>query len=239
LFKRMFENSELFRGNATLSSFYEDSYDGALGKLVRVQALINSLNNTLLSSSEREAIIEEAEDLNASISATIDPVENQQILNGIYLSSIARRINSFTEEQSDAILLIAEQCPFHGGDAVYKARGLYNLIDDAVFFDDYDICDSSPKQESGSPKEGNNFLKVKPNPTPGEVNLEFSVTSDQKCIVRLFDSYGKQLLERKINCSEETNYGLDLAKFPAGLYFVKISGDNSNDLIQSIVLQKP
>ena len=35
---------------------------------------------------------------------------------------------------------ITQQCPFAGGTAVYRARGMYELINDSIVYDDDAVC---------------------------------------------------------------------------------------------------
>src|SRR5690606_34241710 len=65
---------------------------------------------------------------------------NQKQVTDIYLNTIGKDVDDFTSSQASELLNIANQCPMVGGNAVYRARSLYSLIDDEVDFDDQLLC---------------------------------------------------------------------------------------------------
>jgi|GEM_PF-1367464 len=77
---------------------------------------------------------------NAAIAAGELIEENHKTVNAIYLSTIAVDIDSFTTGEAEALFAVANQCPLTGGNAVFRARSLYALIDDAQEFDDPQLC---------------------------------------------------------------------------------------------------
>lgn len=98
--------------------------------------ICNTLYNTQLSESQQ------AKATNLMINYTNLPEENEQIVNDIYLETVALGNQNFTTRQIEILYDIAHQCPEIGGTSVYRARSIYALID----FDTYDEnCDSMPQ----------------------------------------------------------------------------------------------
>ncbi|MBK8950418.1 MAG: hypothetical protein IPM68_16665 [Flavobacteriales bacterium] len=61
-------------------------------------------------------------------------------MNEIHLATIGKDVDIFSTTQAGALFDIANQCPMIGGNAVFKARSLYWLIDDNYDFDDLLLC---------------------------------------------------------------------------------------------------
>jgi hypothetical protein len=73
----------------------------------------------------------------------IDPTdyeELERIINEIYLNTLAKREFEFSASQWYQISQIAFLCPLKSASAVYKARGMYSIVDPTANFDDYSIC---------------------------------------------------------------------------------------------------
>ena len=78
--------------------------------------------------------------------------------------------------------------------------------------------------------------QVYPNPTKGNLTIKFqhALTENSKLIIA--DLSGRILLQQQV-AGGQKNIDLNVSKFPAGRYFIKLS--NSNELIhQSFVILK-
>ncbi|MCB0581204.1 MAG: hypothetical protein KDD10_18075 [Phaeodactylibacter sp.] len=84
----------------------------------------------------REDFLDQAETDNSAISASEVFEVTEQDVNALFLETVAIGTDTFTETQITALLAIADQCPLAGGDAVFKARSLYSLIDPLVKYED-------------------------------------------------------------------------------------------------------
>ncbi|MDD2387711.1 MAG: T9SS type A sorting domain-containing protein, partial [Bacteroidales bacterium] len=60
-----------------------------------------------------------------------------------------------------------------------------------------------------------NKISITPNPTNGLINISGQGINN----ITIFDNIGKELISTK-------NTNIDLSKYPAGMYFVKISANN-------------
>src|SRR5690606_7739567 len=69
---------------------------------------------------------------NANIGTTELIEANRKGLDEIYLSTIAKDVDTFTVVQAAELFAIANQCPMVGGNAVYTARAICRLIDETV-----------------------------------------------------------------------------------------------------------
>ena len=144
---------------------------------------------------------------------------NEQIINGIYLTTIAQGIFEFTNDQVDSIYQIAWQCPFIGGPAVYSARSLYGYMDDTTYFDDDLICISqgiAPRLANKSDKELH--FSVYPNPAKGKATLTYELDDDRNGKFILYNSLGEMQVSYILD-SKKQEFDFDTSSFANGVYY--------------------
>lgn len=73
---------------------------------------------------------ENVKTMNAGLGTSELIESNQKQVNDIYLGTVAKDVGIFTPAQATQLFAIANQCPMLGGNAVFRARALYSLIDD-------------------------------------------------------------------------------------------------------------
>jgi len=90
--------------------------------------------------------------------------------------------------------------------------------------------------------EGNavdNWFTAYPNPTSGELTIDFYLSAEKDLSLELFDIYGRSV--RQISKSHfdpgENKVQLDLSEYASGIYFLKLSGGGINST-RKIVYQK-
>ena len=92
-------------------------------------------------------------------------------MNAIYLSTLAVDAASFTAEQAEALLVVANQCPLTGGNAVFRARSLYSLIDEEQEYDDALLCLQQGLVTKRLKEEASASCTVVPNPARDRATL--------------------------------------------------------------------
>jgi hypothetical protein len=69
-------------------------------------------------------------------------------------------------------------------------------------------------------------ITISPNPTSGPVNIAFSRPGSQTLLIQVYDQGGNEIFkEQKSNYSEQYSTRLDLGNLPAGIYFIRITGN--------------
>ena len=118
--------------------------------------------------------------------------ENEKIINGIYLSTIAKDFYEFNQDQVNSIYDIAWQCPFLGGPAVYTARSLYALMDDTTSFDDELICaQQGIALRSDKHNEALRYFSLYPNPVRDQATLEYELKEGERGELIIIDAIGR------------------------------------------------
>ncbi|MEY3236038.1 MAG: hypothetical protein RI883_139 [Bacteroidota bacterium] len=81
-----------------------------------------------------------------------------------------------------------------------------------------------------------NELSLYPNPTEGELNLNFSVNNAQTVKVQIQDLYGKEIQKHYVNAAIGSNLVMmDTKQLAAGVYFVNVAAGDSQKVMQFIV----
>lgn len=212
--------------------------------------LVNDLfklaeDNTALAQELADAYSSEAEKLrsqNDSIIVATDYEYNEKAVNDIYLSRLAEL--SFVPDSSEVALLesIAEQCPFTGGNAVYRARALLALLTkEAAVYNDSLAC--LPAQALVAPSSVSRIqmshpimeLKIYPNPTRGEVDIVWNGAVEQSGRIAVFDLFGGQIQQVQIPVGS-MGQNLSLRHLPEGLYVVRTWLDNQ-EFVNKLVIK--
>lgn len=127
---------------------------------------------------------------NAAIGTSKLIEANEKQVNEIYLSVIAKEVDTFTVDQANTLYSIASQCPMEGGNAVYQARSMYRLINDTVFFDDQLICLQHGIIVKSIRQQDPNRTGVIPNPAKDRATLMMEQPLDNPGTFVLYNMLG-------------------------------------------------
>lgn len=156
-------------------------------------------------------------------------------LNDIYLKTIVKGNDQFTNTQAKRLFAIAQQCPLAGGEAVWLARSLYTLIDDQVRYDDQALCSNyrnHEKQNSVS-EEQNVFetaeynILLHPNPAKEQVWINYDLENYSTTVAKviIYDILGNEVFS-DILPMNQTSHLMNIASLNTGTYFCTVYLDN-------------
>lgn len=123
---------------------------------------------------------------------------NQKQVNGIYLATIGMDVDTFTVDQATTLFAIAEQCPMIGGNAVFKARSLYYLIDELRSFDDPQLCLPHGIVVKRAEEPQPNGVTVVPNPASDQATLVLSHELDVAAVFVIRNAMGAVVMRHPI-----------------------------------------
>ncbi len=203
--------------------------------------VLNSVKKDLIASIEthRNNLIDQVIPLNNLISPENVQENNYKVLNEINLNYLFKGDTNLDDLQTSAIYNIANQCPYQGGEAVFKARLMYNeLIDSPIYFDDDSLCslweDKTAETKSKNKMEeiNNKFqssANLYPNPANKVVNLTIQQSSFQVGEIVIFDMLGKKVFDFTLSPSQQ-KYTFDTSNFDNGVYFYQVWIDGKSIL---------
>lgn len=174
--------------------------------------------------------------------------QNEQIVNEVYLATIAGGVYHLNDQQFNLIRPIAEQCVMEGGKVVYRARALYQLAE-RRHFDDEKICSSIQALQSSSSENGALFeeaqtkqgkkrvdqITIYPNPTQHFLQVDLPDDLLVKSVyLQLFSIQGQAI--QNWTYDHTGSHRLDIKGIPAGIYWLNISLDGAPLLKRKVVI---
>lgn len=164
---------------------------------------------------------------------------NASMLNDIYLSHIAKNHFQLSTTQIIEVASIANMCPLIGGPAVYLARPIAELYNESIVYNDQAVCLSQgvnmklANNNNTEAQSENSQVKVYPVPSNEVVNFDFG--NIQFSMLLIFDSFGKQIQEIKLNAKQQ--YILNTNLYANGIYRYKLINDNDEYLGKIVILK--
>jgi hypothetical protein len=224
-----------------------------LGKLLLLVVLVHgSLNNQTTTNTSSNSSIDKflkvdglyysgnlsgAKALNSSISCT-NTIES---LYKSYYSLYDKFVtNSFSTSDNNALSYIAELCPGTNGTDVYKARALFNYINQAAKVYSNSCLQNNFNREIGVVEkfdegDGSFEIELYPNPTENFVNL-YSKAFNEEIDVKVTDVNGKLLISEKVNLIN--HIGLLNVNLKSGIYFLSFTNKNNETKIKKLIISK-
>lgn len=143
----------------------------------------------------------------------------------LYLKYIIEGIDGLSQSDWQTINSIANQCPKTQDYAVFNARGLYQVHDPQMEYDDVLLCSSPLPLISFTTKEEQKLMVVHPNPADQSIVASTSYDIIGKRL-RLISSDGKVIYTQMILKSA---FALEICtgQLNPGLYLIQILDDRS------------
>src|SRR5690606_5735864 len=220
------------------------NYDSVREQTVNTMAFMAQTKQNIIIQQEaiRDNKLQDAKLINDIITSDELPQQNAQKINEIEIAfaegngSIDIVRNNYLN-----ILNIAQQCPYAGGQSVFKARVLINLINDSVLYFDDDICLQSDIYRTGkvdSVRQNTvNDIQVIPNPASNKVEIKLIGTQEGICLIKIKNSLGKIVVEKSFDC-RQSNYVLNTTSYIQGVYSIELSINNVQKKVVKLIIVK-
>ena len=179
-----------------------------------------------LAVNSRVLAAENVKNANAGIGATALTETNYKTVNAIYLSTIAKNVEGFTEQQVEDLFAVANQCPLLGGNAVFQARALYYLVDPEQEFDDPALClqQGLITKSLKAPQESS--ISMVPNPAGDMVTLLLQTPFEQGGQVVFYSAVGASVLNLRIPADQQSTV-INTSVLAPGLYHYTVISDGT------------
>lgn len=195
---------------------------------------------------QRQALIseylDEADEKNTLVTPTATPDQNDKIINNVEITFQNEGLNSLVGYYQD-ILSIANQCPYGGGNSVFKARGFLEMITDSLSdYDDDNLCFLAGIARNGhyfdSEKvEISSTFEIIPNPASESINVRLLSPLNGICKIEIVNPLGEIILKDEMNC-KEYDHIINTRKFVSGVYFVKIYLNDAPFSIRKLIIER-
>jgi hypothetical protein len=187
------------------ANFYYLMQNDNIGRFTSIRELIAS------------GEINRAEELNAEINDTTNIGTNTRTLNAVYLRTVETDQYEFTSSEEEALMEIALQIPYFGGDAVFEARALLGL----------DILDYPwvPYRQQQPEVRALHVFNVYPNPASDYLVFEYTEPLPVQGMLRLYTTSGKEVHSQPV-AADITQFGVSLSGLIPGIYFYSYVSPN-------------
>ena len=188
---------------------------------------MNTLENSLISLKSNNQIV----------SASLLPEVSEKYQNDLLMENLSEN-NLFTGEMKELVFAIANQCPIAGGDAVYQARSLYELLEPGMIYNDDQLCQTGvdPIQIPTSNIINGNNIKLFPNPATEEINIELYLPDLGLVDISIIDSYGRVVKQTSLSNTNRTT--ISTTELAQGVYYCQIKkGQNIIDSKRFVIIR--
>jgi hypothetical protein len=142
------------------------------------------------------------------------------------------------ENQKATLLNIASQCPYKGGEAVYRARMLLKAIQDTTSFDDKTVCLSQGiyrDAEVSSTHLKDADFKLVPNPASDYFQLQWD---DAQISVKSISIYDSRMQKCMVLNTGKSNaqLNINIEALPPGVYTVALHRYNNSIVYKKLIV---
>ena len=236
LYEQLANDLDARRTSSILANFYNSNHSGIYEQIRATDEQLALLQDSTVTSDTVlfDHTLQQAKAAQSAIAPTNHQENNEVTINEIFLRYMEYGVESI-DNSSDRTTItdLANQCPFEGGTAVFKARTLYGIFYPSGNWDDFTTCNiGANRGSSGSFTEENNFLgqdisgshgngfEVYPNPTDGKVTVKYHLESGEKGAVEITDLFGRIVIRNELQPNAQ-GINLDLGSKPAGIYYYR------------------
>ncbi len=190
-----------------------------------LQSLISNLLYPIKQTKVEKADIAIGE--NISLFITDQMLQNEKSLNNVYFNTLAKGNSEFSDIDASTLLGISMQCPIMGGEAVYKARGIYSMIDANIDWDDFALCSQSGSPFRFKANSVSAVCTIFPNPTSGHTKFVHSFETDNQMTLEIYDLEGR-LSKRYSIPPRIKGLDIDLSDLHSGVYFFHVVNEKNS-----------
>lgn len=212
--------------DSTLSSGQRQAIAASLAGYQQIMQSLATYNASAMQLARDTKVLsaESVRTTNAALGATELTESNAKEVNEVYLATIGKEVDGFTAEQTSTLFDIAYQCPMVGGNAVFRARALYNLIDAAQDYDDELLCLQHGIIVKSLKQPNSATLHVIPNPATDEATLVLDQVLDEAGTLLVFDALGAEVIRQPIPI-EQLRVPFSTTLLSPALYHYKVFGN--------------
>ncbi len=199
------------------------------------QTLMNSINTAQNAQADNLLASNEA------IMTTKVYEQNEKTVNRVYLATIGKGVYSPNATQQPDLEAVANQCPYTGGKAVLRARGLLTMLGVEAYYDDATNC--QPLQQFGGNQapaaiSGQQMVaKVFPNPTKERFNLLLDAPLESDAELVLTNAYGQTVAVHSLDAGL-LSYEFGTSNLTEGIYFLSVKEGERQLFSTRLVVQK-
>jgi hypothetical protein len=199
-------------------------------------------NRTAITTSQHASYLNAASQAiitNNQVNAVIDPEVNHKSVNQFEAGMRSNGL-AWVASQKASILNIASQCPYKGGEAVYRARLLLKAINDTTAFEDESVCLSQGVYRQNSITDNSLYIaEVTLIPNPASDILQVHWDQDKLTIhsISIYDSR-MQLCLTLNSTKTDSPFNINIGTLAPGVYTVAFNSNINSVMYKKLIVIK-
>ena len=180
--------------------------------------------------------LQDAELVNNLIAPDEVPEIHSNRLNEIFIALEEQHYGNVNEYYNE-LLSIAEQCPYYGGEAVYRARAILELMDETIIYNDDANCLLYGYYRKSKTTLTNNeqIVSVKPNPANNYVEISVSCSTNESYKINIIDVFGKTIYSSSLLCNNSKK--INTTGLAQGVYNISIVTSTGNSFYKLAIIR--
>ena len=165
------------------------------------------------------------------------PEYNSARMNEIFMILEDGNYSNIDEYHAE-LLSIANECPYYGGEAVYRARAMLYLINDTLQYNDDANCLLYGFYKTGvtdSTLTTSERIEVKPNPASDYVSIEVGCKENDMYVADIINATGQKVLTKTLICNEKHN--VNISGIQQGAYTVVVKTKNKIQNFKLVIVR--
>ncbi|MEP7170119.1 MAG: T9SS type A sorting domain-containing protein [Bacteroidota bacterium] len=180
------------------------------------------------------AKISNAESKNNLVLANDLPNDNQKVINQKEILLRRSGIDTLMQAYSE-ILSIAQECPYAGGSAVYRARAIIEMMNIEMDYDDDAVCSEIGIYRQSKNEDETPQILIIPNPANDKIEIILKGKYEGLCCITVSDALGKSQIEKTFNCIDKS-YILNVKRLSPAAYFVHVKVNDNSEAYGKIII---
>jgi hypothetical protein len=142
LYEKLCQDAVMREGNLTLNTFYDTRHLQATGAIREANVAIEALTSqdNIADANAFAEALSNAKAVNEAIESELPYEAYEKQINTIYFTTIEYGTDALSEEDKLLTEYLAKSCPLNNGNAVFKARAIWQRFQPWVNYDDLSIC---------------------------------------------------------------------------------------------------
>jgi len=161
---------------------------------------------------------------------------NSSLMNNLF-AQLEDAIYTNVDELYSQLLNIAVQCPYYGGEAVYRARAAIALLNDSIEYNDAANCLLYGIYRTGITDSTiiDEKIEVKPNPASDFFSIEVSCKENEMYVADIINATGQKVLTKILLCNER--YNVNINGIQPGAYTVVVRTKNKIQNFKLVIVR--
>ncbi len=172
------------------------------------------------------SMLDSAAIINSEVLPSVLPEVNKKNINEILIEFKGYGLSTLSNNLSE-LLSIAHQCPYAGGQAVYQARAMIEMLDESIEYFDDNVCLQSGifKTQINGGYDAVNYINISPNPANELLTIDIVGPWEGLCYIALLNMMGESIMEDQVSCDQKSKT-INIINLSSGIYTVRVYNNN-------------